>query len=104
GATIFQFHRGSAIGTDHGLRGPEALVETDQAAMGMIGAVIARKLVGVPIELKAGAGDAPRHASDNGPKIGMTGEIGIERIKPEPDIVETAFAIRHAQVGDNPAV
>jgi hypothetical protein len=81
-----QAHAGRVI-VPHVLGVPDALVETDHAAMERIGAVVGGELIGRAIEGEAAGGDAVGIASRDAAKEGVgllqvSGEVG----KPENDV------------------
>ena len=83
---------------------PHHLVEAAAAAVQMVASVVRRQFVGVSVEREARVPDAVRIASDDGTEEAGAGEIALERVESEDDIVEPAAAIGRFQRDDDRAV
>ena len=77
---------------------PVAAIETFQPAMQRIGPVVCRELHLGAVEHEARAGDAVGIAPDGGPEELPAGEISLERLMTEHDVVAVSGGIRHQQV------
>ncbi len=76
---------------------PHALVEAFSAAMQGIGRIVPRQLVGLAIQCKTAVGDAIGIAPDTGAEIRHPGQIGIEAVEAQYDVLETTRPIGRLQ-------
>jgi hypothetical protein len=76
---------------------PVAAIETFQSAMQRIGPVIDRELHRGAVEHETSARDAVRIAADGRAEILPPGEIAIENVMTEHDVVVTSGDVRHQQ-------
>ncbi len=96
---------GTGVGKRHGRmicildrdNPPVAAIKTLQPAMQRVGPVIRRELHLSAVEREARAGDAVGIAPDGRTKELPSGEISLERLMTEHDVVATSGGIRHQQ-------
>ena len=81
-----------------GTAGPQMLVETPDAAMQMIAALVAAQLMGFSVEGEPAAADAIAVAPADRPEIAVRDKIGGEVLLAQRDIRELALAIRRVEL------
>jgi len=79
------------------LRGPNAFVETVEAAMKMVPVIISWKLILDTVQSESTVGDAIRVTSNQRTKVKWIAGVIIQRIETEDDVSECAIAIRRPQ-------
>ena len=100
---VAEGHSGFLAGQDLGR--PHDLVETRDAAVQMVRAVVDGQLVLLSVEPETAFGRAVGHASGRAAQIaGIAAEVLFQIIEPQHDVAKLAPAVRHVQLGDDGAV
>ncbi len=89
--------------------GPHLFVESDQAAVQCVVAVVLRNVIGLAIERECAAREAVGVTANNGTHVGLVagGDVAVEAVETLNDIGHLAFAVRRlerhydAAVGQN---
>src|SRR5262249_6219429 len=83
---------------------PDNLVESLEATMKRVGAVVHGQSVVAAVEREGPPGDAVGHAPDRGTEVGVAGEVAFQRVEAKDDVSRLPLPVRYVELGDDRAV
>src|SRR6202034_4328842 len=86
------------------VRGPDHLIEPDNSSVKRIVAVVLWDGISLAVQLEAAMRDTVRITANDGPKISGLGNVVVERVVAEHDVILLSVSIRRSQRKHNPAV
>ncbi len=101
-------YNGRSARVVHDLRAPDRLVESLHTAVEVIGAVVERQVVRLPVDHNPPAGDPVAISADHGSEVAGLRQVAIQVLVTDHDVVEAPLPVRHLDrheddpVGDCP--